>query len=160
MKIAIVYYSYSGNTDKAAKTVAQLLQAKNHDVERLRLEAPGESDNFFVQCLRAAIRRKVEIAPVKTDLSGYDLVMLATPVWASQMVPAMRKFLEQASGLSAKPAAVFATYHSGLGKEQCLNSLEQALKRKGARSVCRFAISQYKVEDKQLIDKLLRACLP
>ncbi len=154
MNIAIVYYSYSGNTHRAAKIVEEVL-SQNNSVKRLRIEAPKESNNFFIQCLRGLIKKRTEIAPIETDLSAYDLIIFGSPVWAREMVPAMRSYLEKANGLSGKKAMIFVTYGSGLGKEYCLDSLERALKEKGVSSISRFSLSQFKVSDKSLIESLL-----
>ena len=82
MNIAIVYYSYSGNTHKAAKVVEEILKSQNNSAKCLRIEAAGESRNFFIQALRGLTRREAKIAPIETDLSAYDLIILATPIWA------------------------------------------------------------------------------
>lgn len=156
MNIAIVYYSYSGNTHKAAKVIEEILKSQNNSVKRLRIEAPQEARNFFIQCLKAASKRKTEITSIESDLSVYDLIILATPVWAREMVPAMRTYLEKASGLNGKKAAIFVTYGSGLGKEHCLDSLKAAIETKGASCIGRFSLSQFKVNDKSLIESLVR----
>ena len=155
MNIAIVYYSYSGNTHKAAQIVEELLKSQNNLVKRLRIEALDESNNFFVQAFRGLVKKKTKIAPLETDLSVYDLIIFATPVWAREMVPAMRSYLEKAGALSGKKAAIFVTYGSGLGKEHCLDSLKAAIEGKGATCIGRFSISQLKVNDQVLIKNLL-----
>ncbi|UCB56745.1 MAG: NAD(P)H-dependent oxidoreductase [Candidatus Omnitrophota bacterium] len=155
MNIAIVYYSYSGNTHKAAGVLEEILKERGNSVRRLRLEASGESRNFFVQVVRSLFRRKAETAPIERDFSGYDLVIFATPVWAREMVPAMREFLGKIEGLSGKKAITFVTYGSGFGKEHCLDSLESVLQQKGAACLGRFSISQDKVGDKALIEDSL-----
>ena len=156
MDIAIVYYSYSGNTHRAAKAVEEVLKSQNNSVKCLRIEAPNESNNFFVQALRGLTKKKSEINPIETDLAPYDLIIFATPVWAREMVPAMREFLEKAGGLSGKKAIVFVTYGSGFGKEHCLDSLEAAIQKKGANCLGRFSLSQFKVNDRALIENLLK----
>ena len=156
MNIAIVYYSYSGNTHKAAQIVEGLLKSQNNSVKRLKIEALDESNNFFVQAFRGLVQKKAKIAPLETDLSVYDLIIFATPVWAREMVPAMRTYLEKAGALSGKKTAIFVTYGSGLGKEHCLDSLKAAVEGKGAACIGRFSISQLKVNDRPLIENLLK----
>ncbi|MBN3039064.1 MAG: NAD(P)H-dependent oxidoreductase [Candidatus Omnitrophica bacterium] len=155
MNIAIVYYSYSGNTHKAAQNVAEVLGA-NNSVNCLRVEAAGESSNFFAQCLKGLAKKKTPIAPIETNLSGYETIIFATPVWAREMVPAMREFLDKAEGLRDKRAAAFVTYGSGFGKEHCLDSMQAFLEKKGAKFIGRFSISQFKVKDKEFIQGLVK----
>ena len=156
MNIAIVYYSYSGNTHKAAKIVEEILTSQNNSVRSLSIEAPKESRSFLIQALRGLTKKKTEIAPIESDLSSYDLIIFATPVWAKEMVPAMRSYLEKVTGLSGKKAIIFVTYGSGFGKEHCLDSLEGALKEKGVGEIKRFSLSQLKVGDKALIENKLK----
>lgn len=158
MNIAIVYYSYSGNTHKAAQLMEEILKPR-HTVKRVRIEAEGESRSFFIQALRGLAKRKIDISPVETNLAAYDLIILGTPVWAREMCPAMRAYLEKAGGLAGKKAVPFVTYGSGFGKEHCLASLKQALKQKWAACVGSFSLSQFKVEDRSVVEAALTAFL-
>ena len=154
MNIAIVYYSYSGNTHKAAKAIEQIL-IQNHSVNRLRIEAPNESSNFLIQALRGLTRRKVQIVPIENDLSVYDLIIFGVPVWAREMPPAMRSYLDKVRGLIRKNAVVFVTYGSGFGKEHCLDFLERSLQERGVSRIGRFSLEQFRVSDRFLIERLL-----
>ena len=158
MNIAIVYYSYSGNTHRVAQIIEEILSHDN-SVKCLRIEAPRESSNFFIQALRGLTKRKTEISPIEANLSAYDLIILGTPVWAREAPPAMRSYLEKVSGLLRKKAVIFVTYGSGLGKDHCLNSLERNLQEKGVSEIKRFSLSQFKVGDKSLIESLLRKAM-
>ncbi|MFH1245245.1 MAG: NAD(P)H-dependent oxidoreductase [Candidatus Omnitrophota bacterium] len=158
MNIAIVYYSYSGNTHKAAQLIEDILKNGN-TVNRIRIEAQGESRSFFRQALRGLTKKKVDILPVETNLAACDLVILGTPVWDREMCPAMRAYLEKASGLAGKKAVPFVTYGSGFGKEHCLVSLKQAIEQKGANCIGSFSLSQFKAADKSLLEGLLKEFL-
>lgn len=158
MNIAIVYYSYSGNTHKAARLMEDILKNGNA-VKRIRIEAQGEARSFFMQALRGLAKRKIEISPLETNLAAYDLIILGTPVWAREMCPAMRAYLEKAGGLTGKKAVPFVTYGSGFGKEHCLASLKQAVEQKGAACVGSFSLSQFKVEDRSVVEAALTAFL-
>ncbi|MFC1632322.1 flavodoxin family protein [Candidatus Omnitrophota bacterium] len=155
MKIAVVYYSYSGKTHQAAEIIVELLQAQGKTVQCLRIEAPQESKNFAIQAKRALFKQKVAIEPIQSDLSVYDLMILGSPVWAREMVPAVRSYLQSVSGLDGKKVIIFVTYASGFGKEHCLRSMEAALEKKGAGQISRFSISDQRVSHKQSIETLL-----
>ena len=79
MKAIVIYYSYSGNTQKVADVLVDCLQWQ-YEVKALRLEAPDESKSFFGQAARALLHKKTKISPAELDLSGYDLICLGTPV--------------------------------------------------------------------------------
>ena len=158
MNIAIVYYSYSGNTHRACQIIAEILKPDN-SLSSLRIEAPRESNNFFIQALRGLTRRKTEISPIEANLSPYDLIIFGTPVWAREAPPAMRSYLEGVTGLFRKKAIIFVTYGSGLGKEHCLDSLERTLKEKDVSVIKRFSLSQFKVNDRQMIGGLIKEAI-
>jgi len=158
MNVAIVYYSYSGNTDQAAEIIQGVFESQGHSVTRLRIKG-NEADAFFMQCFRAVTRQVTRIDSVETDLSKYDLILFATPVWAMEMVPAMRTYLDRVSGLSTKKVILFVTYGSGFGKDHCLDTLERAIAVRGAKCIARFSISQFKVGNKAWIEELLKDSL-
>ena len=158
MNIAIVYYSYSGNTHRACQIITEILK-QNNSVNCLKIEAPRESNNFFIQALRGLTKRKTQISPIEANLSAYDLIIFGTPVWAREAPPAMHSYLDKVAGLLRKRAIVFVTYGSGLGKEHCLDSLERTLKEKGVSQISRFSLSQFRVNDKQIIEGLIREAM-
>jgi len=134
----------------------EILNSENNSVRRLRIEAPNESNNFFIQALRGLARRETEISSIEANLSPNDLIIFGTPVWAREAPPAMRSYLKGVTGLFRKKAIIFVTYGSGLGKEHCLDSLERTLKEKGVSVIKRFSLSQFKVNDKQMIEGLIK----
>ncbi|MCL1947071.1 MAG: hypothetical protein FWF51_07995 [Chitinivibrionia bacterium] len=89
MKIAVVYYSYSGNTDFAAAEIAKVLNA-----DKFRIETEGSG---FLNFLRYKITKK--LPKLRDDLEfnadAYDKIVLAAPVWAWDVAPAMKSFLKK-----------------------------------------------------------------
>lgn len=150
MKSAIIYYSYSGNTKKVAEILAGHIRQKG-EVELLELKAQNEENSFLGQARRAFKHARAEITTVNFDLSGYDLICLGTPVWAFGPAPAMNTCLDKCSGLEGKEAVLFITYGSGVGKERCLNYMQDILAKKGAKSITRFSVQQFKVNDKEFV---------
>jgi len=94
MKNLIVYYSLTGNNEKAAFILK--------DIFGCRAEKIVESKNrrgffmFFRNGYEAITRRKLtDINELKEDLANYDRVILLTPVWAGNLPPAVRTFLSR-----------------------------------------------------------------
>jgi len=150
MKSAIIYYSFSGNTRKAAELLTHELQAKG-EVQQIELIGIDESKSFFGQCQRAIFRKRAEIQPVIFDLSQFDLVCFGTPVWAFGPAPAMNTYLDKCFGLAGKDAVLFTTYGSGAGRERCMDYMQDILEKKGVKSFKRFSVQQFKVQDKEFI---------
>lgn len=86
MKALIIYYSQTGNTQKAARRIRDGLMDAGWDV--------------YVSALKDT---KPE------DLEGYDLVGLGSPIWY-EMTPNMRRFVEALPDQKGKAAFSFCTH--------------------------------------------------
>ncbi|MCX5714644.1 MAG: NAD(P)H-dependent oxidoreductase [Candidatus Omnitrophica bacterium] len=150
MKVAIIYYSYSGNTRLVAQVLGEYLR-EEYAVEFIELTALDEPSSFLGQCRRAFSHTKAKIAPVVFDLVGYDLICFGTPVWAFGPAPAINAYLDQCFGATDKGAILFSTYGSGTGNERCLKLMQDLLINKGVKSFSQFSIQQSKVKDKEFV---------
>lgn len=150
MNSLIVYYSYTGNTEKVAKVLAGVLEEKG-EVQAVRLRALDESKSFFGQCIRGFFKKRAEIEEAPYDLKQYDLICLGTPLWAFGPTPSMWTYLDKITGIEGKKAVIFTTYGSGTGNNRCLDLMEGVLKKKGAAQVNRFSIQQFKVTNRDFI---------
>jgi flavodoxin len=106
MKAIVVYYSRSGNTKKLGNFISDSLACPAEEIIDLtnRTGVMG-----YLNGGRDAMQRKLtQIKPTVQDFSKFDLVIIGTPVWASNMTPAIRTFLTQNKGL-LKKVAFFCT---------------------------------------------------
>ena len=159
MNIAIIYYSYSGNTRQVVSILAELLRQRG-EVEELELNALDESDSFFVQAARAFFHKQAWIDKVSFDLRKFDLVCFGTPVWALGPAPAMNTYIDSCFGLKDKEIILFTTYGSGTGNERCLNYMQNALAQKGGQNFKRFSIQQLKVDDREFVLATIKEIMP
>lgn len=150
MKSIVVYYSFSGNTQKVSEILFRHLSSLGQ-AEIIRLKDLKESKNFFVQAGRAVSHQRTPIEAVNFDLTGYDLICLGTPVWAFGPAPPVNTFINKCQGLENKTVVLFTTYGSGTGNEGCLNYMQEVLSRKGAKNFWRFSVQQFKVKDSDLV---------
>ncbi len=90
MKAAVVYYSRYGHTAKVAEALAQALGAETRRVEEKKQRG------FLVMGWGSVTNARFEIKPMDLDLSGYDTVVLCTPVWAGKPACPARTFLRDA----------------------------------------------------------------
>ena len=158
-KVMIVYYSYSGNTEKLAKYLNDTLSPK-YKTSLVSLNAVDESSNFFMQCIRAFKKKqaKIDNAP-DLDLDAYDMICFGTPVWAFGMAPAMRTFLNECRGLDQKQVLMFTTYGSGVGVDKCIGEMVQIAKLKGADEIRSMSIQQGDLKNKVVLDGMLKKTL-
>lgn len=158
MKIAIVFYSFSGNTKRACLFLKDKLIGKN-TVDLLDLKPKKEEKNFFKQCLQALFRAKPDLKEVNYDLSKYDFVIFASAVWAFAFVPALHSYLEKVKGLENKKVACFLTYGSGLGSNKALKELEGILREKEILLLFSENLEGVKTEDNRYLEDEFRPLL-
>jgi len=149
MRSIVIYYSYTGNTEKVAQILAEYLREKN-EVEIFRLDAE-ESPYFFIQAMRAFRHKKAKLKSINFDLRNYDLICFGSPVWAFSPAPAMNTYLEKCFGLEEKSVVLFCTHGSGIGKERCLDYMQEVLSKKKVKDFRRFSIQQFMVDNKEFI---------
>lgn len=131
MKIAIVFYSFSGNTKKVCQFLKEQLSA-NNEVELVELMLKEPVTAFSRQCAAARKRETPELVNKDCDVSKYDFVVFASPVWAFTFAPALRTFLKLCSGLENKKAAVFLTCGAAFSSGGALKELKAVAQEKKA----------------------------
>ena len=127
MKKIIVYYSMSGNTQYAAEKIAE---ATGADVLRIAPDKayPDKGAKKFLWGGKSAVfGDKPKLLPYEFKAEEYDLVILGTPVWASNITPPLRTFVcDNKGSLQNKRIAVFTCY-SGGGAEKAIEKLRKLL---------------------------------
>ena len=98
-KTAIVYFSQTGNTRLVCEVLAKELPA---DLFELKIAKPP-----------AAKGQLPQIEPSRIDLGPYSCVVVASPVWAANLVPAVRAFLKNNS-LAEKKIVVLTTTNAAM----------------------------------------------
>ena len=108
MKICIIYHSESGNTRHVAQHIASAFDA--HLVEVTDTASYNRLTRFFVLCKMARGEEKTLIEPAFVDISGYDLVVFGSPVWAFKPTPVIHAAIDGLKGCMGKPAVAFSTH--------------------------------------------------
>ena len=107
MKTLIVYFSLTGNT----KRICSALQ-KNMDAEMEALlpqRRDGQLGARMFGVFAASRRMERLIYPLKEDVSAFDRIVLATPVWAGHLPPPVVTFL-RCYDLRNKPVYLLLTH--------------------------------------------------
>lgn len=129
MKIAIVYYSQSGNCDFVANEIAKQIDADIVRIEPEKAYPDKGFKKFFWGGKSAVMGESPKLVPYTFDASGYDAIILGYPVWAGTFAPPIRSFVEQNRGVIAeKPVLAFAT-SSGGNAEKSFVKLAALLKK-------------------------------
>ncbi|MCL1858795.1 MAG: hypothetical protein FWF92_06130 [Oscillospiraceae bacterium] len=114
MKELVLFYSYSGNTKRAAEKFAQ---ENNLDICEVadKKKKPNKFYAFVVGCFKSMKGSAVKIQPLTVKFEDYDIINIFAPIWASHIAPAMngaiklipagtkiKLFMVSAGGESAK----------------------------------------------------------
>lgn len=123
MKSAVIYYSLNGNTRYVTEKVANELGADLIELVPVKAYPDKGMIKFIWGGSAVTFKKKPELEPYEFDKNKYDLIILATPVWASNFTPPMRTFLED-NDLSGKKIAVI-TCCAGGRYDKCVDGLKE-----------------------------------
>ena len=83
MKTAIVYYSMHGNVRYVSEKVAKELGADLIELVPVKAYPDKGAMQFIWGGSAVTFKKKPELEPYTFNASDYDLVIIGTPVWAS-----------------------------------------------------------------------------
>jgi flavodoxin len=124
MKICIIYHSETGNTRHVAQHIASAFGAQL--IEVTDTVSYNRLSRFLVLCKMANREEKTAIEPASVDISGFDLVVFGSPVWAFKPTPVIHAAIDGLKGCMGKPAVAFSTHSGREGKtdEILINGLK------------------------------------
>ncbi len=123
--IAVVFYSRTGTTKQLALEVAKALGADG--VELTEERGRGGLLGYLRSGFEAARARTTTLRDVHREVLGYDLVVVATPVWVSAVCSPVRTFLRRHGG-KFPPLAFLATM-GGRGSETAFQQMASEARR-------------------------------
>ena len=126
IKALMVYYSFEGNVEFIATKVKENLDL---DLERLIPDAEPPRKGFGKILLggySALFKKYPKLEPLQHNLSDYDQLIIASPVWAGTFAPSIGAFLRD-NKIQGKRIYLIASSGSG-DAEKMLLKLEDALK--------------------------------
>ncbi|MBN2120248.1 MAG: NAD(P)H-dependent oxidoreductase [Candidatus Omnitrophica bacterium] len=158
MKAALIFYSFSGNTKRVIEHIKEKLVLKSIEVETFETKPLYETGNFFKQCFEAVSKTKPLLAgQLDYDLREFDFILVASPVWAFNIAPALRSYLDKAENIKDKKIFCLLTYGSGTGSQKALKELKDILRQKGANPVSSVLLAGHKTKNKNYLEEKLKA---
>ena len=91
MKILVVFYSRSGRTKKVAEAISEIFKCDKEEIFDIK-NRKGIS-GFLSAGTDANLRRLTAIKEIKNNPSLYDLVIIGTPIWSSNISTPIRTYL-------------------------------------------------------------------
>lgn len=135
-ELLIIYYSRSGTTRTIAQELARNLSCEIEEI------ISRKNRQFFgiITCVNDQLfDRDDNIEPFKKDISAYNPLIIASPVWIHGISSPMRTFLKY-SGLKGKDAYLVLTNNGNYDDEdenKIINSVESyGITVKGCYRVC------------------------
>jgi multimeric flavodoxin WrbA len=114
MKICIIYHSETGNTRHVAQHIASAFDSQL--IEVTDTQSYNRLTRILVLCKMANREDKTVIEPASVDISGFDLVVFGSPVWAFKPTPVIHAAIDGLKGCMGKPAVAFSTHGGRPGK--------------------------------------------
>ena len=139
MVVRIAYFSWKGHTQKVATALAERV-----DAELVRIE-PLKEFNIAIGGMKAFMSGKSPIKPCRTDLSGIDTLIIATPVWSGKVPPFVNEYVSAVTGGEGKPFHIIAEM-GGRGVEGAVAAVKNQLEKKGMRFVSSAATVERDVD--------------
>jgi len=125
--ILVVYYSRTGTTRKVAEYITKQLGADMEEI--IDMKKRSGIWGFLIGGRDALMRKETKINEIKKDPSKYDLIIVGSPLWAGNMAPAIRTYLNKYK-TDIKSMAFFATSGSSNPEkifEEAKNLLDKEL---------------------------------
>jgi hypothetical protein len=123
MNAVIFYYSNEGSTAKVAEGLAK---ATSGELRRLNVAGKVGPGAFFAALFGLGAR----LVDTNLDVSGYDAIVLLTPVWAGSPAPAGNSFIRQA--MLRGRHVYFVSVGGSATNPRAVTALERRLTSRGA----------------------------
>ncbi len=123
-KNLVVYYSFEGSTRLIAENIAKVLDADILECKPIKdLKSKGFS-KYFWGGRQVLFKTKPVLEKFEKNPIDYDFIVIGTPVWSSNLSPAIRSFLSLVR-LKDKKISIFCCHEGGIGKT--LDNLKKEL---------------------------------
>jgi len=121
MRVLVAFFANTGNTRFVASEIARRSGAELEEIRDARPHAGACEGLRYIR--DSLIGAKPPIEAARKDPSGYDLVILGTPVWAWRVASPMRSYVLQ-NASRFKQVAFFCT-EGGLGDRLVFSELSR-----------------------------------
>ncbi len=128
MKTLLAFYSFTGTT----KAICDKLRKNSLAVyEITEVKKRNKFTAYLLGSFSALRKKPSKINPISIKTSNYDLILIASPIWAGSLAPAAMAFIQQAN-LKGKKVIIVGVSASG---KDCSANARAVLKSVGAECV-------------------------
>lgn len=149
-KILVAYYSYSGNTRKAAQEIYKKVGGDIFEIQVVNAYPAGYNDVVAQAKKELAEDFKPRIRENVKNIDEYDVIFVGSPVWWHTIAPPVTTFLSE-HNLSGKTVVPFVT-HGGGGRANSFNNVAKLAPNSKVLEGIEFYSDRY--TDKEISDWL------
>jgi flavodoxin len=147
MKTLVVYYSKTGNTKKIAEEILKVIKADRDEI--VDLKNRKGLINWLISG-RDGMKKRLTKIKYSKNPARYDLVVIGTPVWGWNVVPAVRTYLTE-----NKPKKIsFFSTSGGTNVKQTFLDMESISK----KPIAFLSITEKEIKSNNYHDKLKEFC--
>ncbi len=128
MKMLVIYFSLDGHNEKIAKFIGQEFKADIQKIEMLK-KLPSGFFKYFIGGMMTVLGIKPKVKPLEKNPEDYDIIVMCSPVWASNFAAPFNSILSRYN-FNNKKVVLFCTY---LGSED--GALDKFKKKLGNATV-------------------------
>jgi flavodoxin len=153
MKTGIIYHSHSGITRCIAEKIQKacggtLIEVfPEHSYSSLSVVPKG--------CYRALRGISDPVVPTSVDVSGYDLIVLASPVWAGRSTPVINGAVDTLVGSTGKNVFIVFTCGDEKSGENAIPGMRLRAESKGMELCGTGILGKKQVNDEEAISRLI-----
>jgi DNA-binding transcriptional ArsR family regulator len=152
IRACVIFYSYSGITRGVAEGIRN---ASGCDLIEVTTKQPYTSFSAYTTGVLHSRKGVCDIIePDTIDVSGYDFLIIGTPVWAWKPSPAINAAVKALAGCEGKMAVIFTTCSNHPG--EALPILGKALADRGVRVMAEISLDAEDVKNPDAGGDLLR----
>jgi len=151
MKTCIIYHSYSGITRTVAEEIKKTCGG---DLVEVKPEvAYSTLTAYTIGSYRAMKGEKDRISPASIDTSGYDLIVIGTPIWFGRATPVINAAVDAIRGCDGKKAVIYAT--CGSQAKETLPKMKKDLEARGVTVIGMFELSKEDIAGRARVADLI-----
>lgn len=148
MKTLVLYYSFTGKTQKKCETIAKLIGA---DIYRIFEVKKRNIFGAYIFGVHSAMQHKgSEIMPITVEANQYDIIMIVSPIWAGTITPAINSLLRS---INIKGKNIVAAINSAGGSPLSLEGFKKEIEANGGNVLTVLNLSKASTDDE--LSKLL-----
>jgi flavodoxin len=164
MKALVIYYSFEGNTEFIANTIAETLKITTVRIHPVKdLTSTGFS-KYVWGGGQVVMKIKPKLEPINVDFQAFDVIFLGSPIWAGTYAPPIKTLLEDGI-FKNKKVYYFYTHQGGaqnaeIRAEKIISKYNQYASATGFIFVlenqeeCRKKAIEWALECKSKVEKL------